>query len=108
MRTRMNMLKMRTAFTLGVAMILGVTAGSGVAAAQPAAPTPLSPGGGANVQVPFVLTWSAVTDASGILAYNWQISTTSNFAQRVAINSTMGETQDTVSGLANGTYFWRV
>ena len=102
------MIKLRTSLTSLFFVVLCSMTGIGVAAAQPPAPTPISPTGGASVQVPFTLSWSAVTDPSGIVAYNWQISTTTSFAQRVAINSTMGETQDTVSGLANGTYFWRV
>jgi hypothetical protein len=74
----------------------------------PAAPTPLAPLAGASVTVPFALSWSAVSDPSGIIAYNWQISPSSTFAPVISQNSTSGQTQATVSGLANGTYFWRV
>ena len=102
------MMNLRRDLAVGVVVVLGLMVGSGIAAAQPPAPSPLSPAAGASVQVPFTLSWSAVDDPSGIVAYNWQISTTTSFAQRVAIDSTMGETQDTVSGLANGTYVWRV
>jgi hypothetical protein len=78
------------------------------AGAAPPAPTPLGPANGASVQVPFTISWSAVTDPAGIVAYNWQVSTTSAFSPVILQDSTSGQTQDTVSGLADGTYFWRV
>lgn len=82
---------------------------SGVTAAStPPAPNPLSPATGASVTEPLTISWSAVTDPSGIIAYNWEVSASSNFSTILTNNSTMGATQDTVSGLANGTYFWRV
>ena len=77
-------------------------------AATPPAPSPLSPASGASISAPFTISWSAVTDPSGIVAYNWEVSTTSTFSTVVDNNSTMGATQDTVSGLSNGTYFWHV
>jgi len=77
-------------------------------AATPPAPSLLSPASGASVSAPLTISWSAVTDPSGIIAYNWQVSTSSTFSTITANNSTMGPTQDTVSGLGNGTYFWRV
>ncbi len=79
-----------------------------VFASTPPAPTLLSPANNATVQSPFTISWSAVSDPSGILAYNWQVSATSNFSSYLANNSTMGPTQDTVSGLPPGTYFWHV
>ncbi len=77
-------------------------------ASTPPAPTLLSPANSASVQSPFTISWSAVSDPSGILAYNWQVSATSNFSSYLLNNSTMGPTQDTVSGLPPGTYFWHV
>ncbi len=77
-------------------------------AATPTAPTPLSPAAGAGVTAPFGISWSAVTDPSGIIGYNWEVSTSSAFTSIAAHNSTNGATQDTVSGLANGTYYWHV
>jgi len=74
----------------------------------PAAPVPTAPTTGASVTVPFTLSWSAVSDPSGIVAYNWQISPSSSFSPVVEQNSTSGQTQDTAFGLANGSYFWRV
>ena len=74
-----------------------------------AVPNPLSPASGTNLQSPLTISWSAVTDPSGILGYNWQISTSATFPTIALQNSTnVGITQDTVSGLPNGTYFWRV
>jgi hypothetical protein len=91
---------------LVVALIL--TFAQFAAAAVPVAPSPLSPAAGASVSAPLTISWSAVTDPAGIIAYNWQVSASSTFGVVIAQNSTMGPTQDTVSGLANGTYFWRV
>jgi hypothetical protein len=73
------------------------------------APNPLSPANGASVQTPFTISWSAVSDPSGILGYNWQISSSSSFSPLVKQDSVNDPTtQSTVSGLAVGTYFWRV
>src|SRR5207302_1164337 len=80
-----------------------------VSAAPPPAPTPLAPAAGASVQEPFTISWSSVSDPSGIVAYNWQVSSSSSFTPVILQNSTNGQTTAaTVSGLANGTYFWRV
>jgi len=76
--------------------------------AAPAAPSPVSPADGASVSQPFTISWTAVSDPSGIVAYNWQVSSSSAFASVLIQSSTNGATQDTVSGLADGTYFWRV
>jgi hypothetical protein len=91
---------------LAVVLVLGASCS---AFAAVAVPTPLSPAAGANLQSPLTISWSAVTDPSGILGYNWQVSTSSTFPTIALQNSTnVGITQDTVSGLPNGTYFWRV
>jgi hypothetical protein len=61
------------------------------------------------VTIPFTISWSQSSDPSGITAYNWQVSATSTFAKIARQSSVMSPTtQDTVSGLAAGTYFWRV
>ena len=91
--------------TLLFAIILCI---SGAVAAAPPAPSPVSPADGASVTEPFTISWTAVSDPSGIVAYNWQVSSSSTFASVLLQNSTNGATQDSVSGLANGTYFWRV
>ena len=91
---------------LAVILILGASCS---AFAAVAVPNPLSPASGASLQSPLTISWSAVTDPSGILGYNWQVSTSSTFPTVALQNSTnVGITQDTVSGLPNGTYFWRV
>jgi hypothetical protein len=90
------------------AIILSIGAGSRAVAAVPPAPSPVSPADGASVTEPFTISWSAVTDPSGIIGYNWQVSSSSAFTSLLLQNSTNGATQDSVSGLNNGTYFWRV
>src|SRR5512146_2331596 len=99
---RSSLLRLLCTFALILVM-------AGVAfAAGPSAPTPLSPAAGASVMAPFTVSWSAVSDPSGIIAYNWQVSSSSTFPTVLLQNSTNGQTQDVVSGLANGTYYWRV
>jgi hypothetical protein len=100
MKTRVGILLFALVLILGVAS---------PALAAVAVPSPLAPATGANLTSPLTISWSAVTDPSGILGYNWQVSTSSTFPTVILQNSTnVGITQDTVSGLPNGTYFWRV
>ncbi|HEY1940468.1 MAG TPA: hypothetical protein VGJ33_21250 [Candidatus Angelobacter sp.] len=74
-----------------------------------AIPAPVAPAAGANLLSPFTISWSAITDPSGLLGYNWEVSTSATFPTVILQNSTnVGVTQDTVSGLPNGTYYWRV
>src|SRR5215207_4032531 len=98
----------RPRLTLLFAIILCVSAGGRAVAAAPPAPSAVSPTDGASVTEPFTISWTAVSDPSGIVAYNWQVSSSSAFTSLLLQNSTNGATQDSVSGLANGTYFWRV
>jgi hypothetical protein len=89
--------------------VLILFAAASAFAATPPAPSLIAPASGASTTSPFTISWSAVSDPSGIAGYNWQLSASSSFATIVQQNSTNGNlTQDTVSGLANGTYFWRV
>jgi hypothetical protein len=75
----------------------------------PPAPTILAPANGAQLSEPLTLSWSAVSDPSGILGYNWQVSTSPTFQAIAMQDSTNdGVLQDSVSGLPNGTYYWRV
>jgi hypothetical protein len=75
----------------------------------PPAPTLLAPAAGAQLVEPLTFSWSAVSDPSGILGYNLEISPSSTFAVVVLHDSTNdGTTQVTESGLPNGTYFWHV
>jgi hypothetical protein len=79
------------------------------ASAGPPAPAPLTPAAGATVTNPFTISWSPVSDPWGLLGYNWEVSATPTFATSVLRNSVNDPiTQDTVSGLPDGTYYWRV
>src|SRR5499426_3072347 len=88
------------------------------AAAQtaPPAPTLVQPANGAALVQPITLGWSTVVDPDGpIGSYLWQVGTSSTFNTIIAsgfqnmISDTIPTpTQDKVSGLPNGTYFWRV
>ena len=98
----------RPYFTLLFAIILSVSAGGRVVAAPPPAPSAVSPADGASVTQPFTISWTAVSDPTGIIAYNWQVSSSSAFTSLLLQNSTNGATLASVSGLADGTYFWRV
>ncbi|HEX8090146.1 MAG TPA: hypothetical protein VF762_14900, partial [Blastocatellia bacterium] len=105
MKSRMSA---RLSLTLLFAIVLSLSAGGRAAAAAPPAPSPVSPADGASVIEPFMISWMAVSDPDGIVAYNWQVSSSSAFTSVLLHASTSGATQDAVSGLANGTYFWRV
>ena len=105
MRARCQAVRVVFAVALAIGLLVGAPAAW---AAPPPAPAALGPASGAQVVVPFTLSWSAVSDPSGIVAYNWQVSPSSSFSPVIQQNSTGGQTQDSVSGLANGTYFWRV
>ena len=83
----------------------------------PPAPTLVSPASGASLVQPITLDWNAVSNPNGpIGSYIWQIGTTSAFTKIIASGFTDMDpdasvptpTADKVSGLPNGTYFWRV
>ena len=85
--------------------------------AGPPAPALVSPANGASVVQPIALDWSATSNANGpIGSYTWQVGTTSTFTTIIASGFTNMDsdasiptaTADRVSGLPNGTYFWRV
>jgi len=87
------------------------------AEAQPPAPTVVAPAAGAALIQPITLSWNAVVDPAGpIGSYTWEVSNTSTFGVIIASGFTNAtgdpniptRTQDRVSGLPNGTYFWRV
>src|SRR3954451_14463318 len=75
-----------------------------------ATPVASSPRGGGAVVQPFTLSWTQATAAATHVAYNWQIATSSNFTQLVLQGSANAPTteSDALSGLQNGTYWWRV
>jgi hypothetical protein len=100
--------------TASVALILSL---AHVAAAAPPAPTLVSPASGASLVQPITLDWNAVSNPNGpIGSYTWQVGTTSAFTKIIASGFTDMDpdasvptpTADKVSGLPNGTYFWRV
>jgi hypothetical protein len=79
-------------------------------AQAPAAPALMGPANGASVEVPFRISWSATVDPTVVNGgYNWQVSRSSSFSPLLMADSTRPSiTEDTISGLVNGTYFWRV
>ena len=83
----------------------------------PPAPVLAAPTNGAALVQPITLDWNAVSDPDGpIGSYTWQLATTSAFTSIIASGFTNMDsdpsvptpTADKVSGLPNGTYFWRV
>ena len=98
----------RRSLTIFFTIILCLSAAGRSFAAAPPSPSLVSPADGAIVTEPFTISWTAVSDPSGIIGYNWQVSSSSAFTSLLLQSSTNGATQDTASGLADGTYFWRV
>jgi hypothetical protein len=82
----------------------------------PPGPSLVGPAGGASLVQPITLSWSGPSTTSPILSYTWQVGTTSaftaiiasGFTDQVADATIPVPTSDKVSGLPNGTYFWRV
>ena len=103
--------------SIAVALLLAFAA-SGIrvtAQTAPAAPALIEPANGASLVQPVGLKWSPVVDPDGpIVSYTWQVGTTSAFTVVIASgftdtrNGDPVPTQDRVSGVPNGTYFWRV
>jgi hypothetical protein len=102
------------------AAIASLTAGlifQAAAQSAPPAPTLRAPASGASLVQPILLDWNAVSATGGpIGSYTWQVSNTSAFTTIIASGFTDMEsdpsiptrTEDKISGLPNGTYFWRV
>ena len=108
-----------TKWTWMAAMSVFLTVAPALEAAAQAPPAPVlaAPANGAALVQPIGLEWDAVVDPDGpIGSYTWQVSSTSSFGVVVASGFTneSGDpsiptrTDDKVSGLPNGTYFWRV
>src|SRR5438045_3277768 len=85
--------------------------------ARPPAPVLVSPANGASLAQPITLDWNPVSAPGGpIGSYTWQVGTSSTFTTVIASGFTNMDsdpsiptrTADQVSGLPNGTYFWRV
>jgi hypothetical protein len=83
----------------------------------PPAPALVAPADAASLVQPITLDWNSVSAPGGpIGSYTWQVGTTSTFTNIIASGFTNLEsdpsiptrTEDKLSGLPNGTYFWRV
>ena len=83
----------------------------------PPAPTLAAPANGAAVAQPITLAWNPViSPGTPIVSYTWQVAATSAFTTIIATGFTGTDSDPTiptptkarVSGLPNGTYFWRV
>src|SRR5262245_50444001 len=109
----------RTMPSILVAIYIVLSAFALTAEAQtpPPAPALIQPVAGAALVQPIGLAWGAVVDPDGpIGSYTWQVSATSTFGVVIASGFTNQDsdpsiptrTDDVVSGLPNGTYFWRV
>ena len=103
----MRFRRLSLAVTVQLIVLLGSAARP---AAAPSAPAPIGPPDGASVTVPFKISWSSTLNPTLINGgYNWQVSRSSTFSPLVLMDSTNpATTEDTISGLAAGTYFWRV
>jgi hypothetical protein len=74
----------------------------------PGPPSLVRPAKGALTTEPFALSWDAPIASTGS-SYRWQVSTQSSFASLAQTAFTNPKvTATTLSGLALGTYYWRV
>ncbi len=107
--------KSRIARTVGLLIVATLVAPAVVdfapiaQAVPPVAPTLLAPANSTSVTMPVTISWSQLTDVGG---YNWEIALSSDFSSVIERNPALlvgaVTTRDVVSGLPNGTYFWRV
>ncbi len=103
-------LKTVTTTALVSLLMATLTVGSAgtASAVPPPAPVLVAPSDGASVTIPFTVSWSVVSGAGG---YNWQLSRSSSFEKVVEHNDRLlpgvATTDDIVSGIPPGTYFWR-
>src|SRR5262245_3849026 len=89
---------------------------SSVARAALPAPVLVAPVDGASIRQPITVDWNPVVDPNEpIGSYTWQVGTSAGFTTVVLEGFTNmlfegveAATNDKVSGLANGIYFWRV
>ncbi len=102
-------------FVAALLLALATSIMTGGAQTAPPAPTLVQPANGASLAQPMTIAWSAVVDPDGpIVSYVWQVGTTSAFSVVIASGFTDNRNGDPVptraslSGLPNGTYFWRV
>lgn len=106
----------RSLLTAGSLLATLAWAPTATAQAPPPAPALVEPAAGSALVQPITLRWGAVNDPDGpIVSYTWQVSTTSTFnsviasgSNNLAHESIPVPTQGMLSGIPNGTYFWRV
>src|ERR1044071_9733921 len=118
-------IKIYSVFTAGLVLVWSGTPSAHARRSPTPSPTPggppapvlVSPANGASLVQPITLDWDPVSAPGGpIGSYTWQIGTTSAFTTVIASGFTNMDsdpsiptrTADKVSGLPNGTYFWRV
>ena len=76
--------------------------------AVPGLPTSVGPPSGTSATEPVALSWQAPAASPGV-SFQWQVSTTPDFTTLVLTATTAPKvTSTTLSGLAPGTYYWRV
>ncbi|HWL94917.1 MAG TPA: hypothetical protein VNT79_15465, partial [Phycisphaerae bacterium] len=105
----------RFSFTT-ICMVMLATVPFVHAQSPPPPPTLVSPESGSSLVQPITVQWNAVVDPDGpIGSYIWQVGISSAFSTVIlegATNLSMPDmpmpTHDVVSGLPNGTYYWRV
>jgi hypothetical protein len=86
----------------------GCTPTSSPPPAVPGPPSPVGPPPGAPVTEPVALSWQPPAGTRG-LHFQWQVSTDPNFGTLVLTATTAANvTSARLSGLADGTYYWRV
>jgi hypothetical protein len=74
----------------------------------PGPPTLVGPPSGASVTEPVALSWRPPAATPGV-DFQWQVSTSPSFTTLVLTQTTAAKvTSTTLSGLAPGTYYWRV
>ena len=76
--------------------------------AVPGVPSPTGPPPGASVTEPVALSWQPPAGQPRV-SFRWQVSTKPSFAKLALTTTTSAKvTSATLSGLASGTYYWRV
>jgi hypothetical protein len=76
--------------------------------AVPGVPTLVGPPPGTSATEPLALSWRPPAGSPGV-SFQWQVSTEPSFATLVlTATATPRVTSTTLSGLADGTYYWRV
>jgi hypothetical protein len=85
------------------------------ASTNPPAPALMTPAAGASVVQPVSLSWAQSQGTRPIVAYAWQVATNSTFTAIVFAGDEVrpsdtapAPTTGKLSGLPNGSYFWRV